>query len=100
MALREENITNDILITAKCSIDHTKIKAVMPQNEKESELRKYKNPVLVMAAEKDCLFPAGKVIPKAKKVWPQGKTYLLKDRGHIHQLSDMEKQMIIDALKG
>lgn len=100
MALREENITNDILITAKCSIDHAKIKAVMPQNEKESELRKYKNPVLVMAAEKDCLFPAGKVIPKAKEVWPQGETYLLKDRGHIHQLSDMEKQMIIDALKG
>lgn len=99
MALKEENISKDMLITAKCSIDNAKIKTIMPQNESARELRKYRNPVLVMAAEKDCLFPANKVLPKARKVWKQSKTYLLKDRGHIHELTTYEKEMIVSALK-
>lgn len=99
MAVKEKYISEDILITAKSSIDHVKIKSIMPQNEKTSSLKKYKNPVLVMAAEKDCLFPAKGVLRRAKKVWPQGCCYLLKDRGHIHELTEREKQMIIQALK-
>ena len=99
MALREENITDDILITAKCSIDNARIKSIMPQDEKESELRKYSNPVLVMAAEKDCLFPGDKVIAQAQKVWKQCSTYLLADRGHINELTREEKELIISALK-
>lgn len=99
MALREENITDDILITAKCSIDNARIKSIMPQDEKESELRKYSNPVLVMAAEKDCLFPGDKVIVQAQKVWKQCNTYLLADRGHINELTREEKELIISALK-
>lgn len=99
MAVIEKYISEDILITAKSSIDHVKIKSIMPQNEKAGTLRKYKNPVLVMAAEKDCLFPAKGVLRRAKKVWPQGNCYLLKDRGHIHELTEREKQMIIQALR-
>ena len=99
MAVKEKYISEDILITAKSSIDHVKIKSIMPQNEKAGTLRKYKNPVLVMAAEKDCLFPAKGVLRRAKKVWPQGNCYLLKDRGHIHELTEREKQMIIQALR-
>ncbi len=100
MALKEENISDDILTTAKCSIDNARIKAVMPQNERNFRLRKYKHPVLVIAAEKDCLFPADKVIPKALKVWGQSWSYLLKGRGHIHTLNAREKEIIISALKG
>lgn len=70
----------------------------MPQNESCENLCKYQNPVLVMAAEKDCLFPAKGVLLKAKKVWTQSKIYLLKDRGHINELTDEEKKMIIDFL--
>lgn len=98
MAITRANITNDILITARCSIDHAKIKSIMPQNEKLDQLQKYKNPVLVLAAEKDCLFPAKKVIPQAKKAWPQCAAYLLKDRGHINELTLEEKEMILKAL--
>lgn len=98
MALTEDNISEDILVTAKCSIDNAKIKAIMPQNEKRKELQKYTNPVLVMAAEKDCLFPAKKVIPKAKEVWKQCSIYELKDRGHMNRLTEKEQQMIIQAL--
>lgn len=98
MAITESSITQDILETARCSIDNAKIKAVMPKNESCKNLRKYQKPVLVMAAEKDCLFPAKDVFLKAEKVWKQSKRYLLKDRGHINELTDEEKKMIIDFL--
>lgn len=96
MAVTEDHITEDILETARLSIDHAKIKSVMPQNESCKSLSKYQNPVLVMAAEKDCLFPAGKVLPKVKKAWRQSERYLLKDRGHINELTKEEKKKIID----
>ena len=98
MAITESNITEDILETARCSIDNAKIKSIMPKNESCKSLRKYQNPVSVMAAEKDCLFPAKDVLLKAKKVWKQSKRYLLKDRGHINELTDEEKKIVIDFL--
>lgn len=98
MAVRKENISKDILETAKCSIDNAKIKSIMPQNERTGALQKYKNPVLVMAAEKDCLFPAKGVLRRAKAVWRQSRCYLLRDRGHIHALTEKEKKMIIRVL--
>lgn len=98
MALTESNLTEELLITARCSIENAKIKPVMPQNEKCRNLSKYCNPVLVMAAEKDCLFPAGKVLSRVEKVWKQSKRYLLKDRGHINQLTKEEEKMIVDFL--
>lgn len=88
------------MTTARSSIDNAKIKSVMPQNESCRNLCKYQNPVLVMAAEKDCLFPAKDVLLKAKKVWRQSERYLLKDRGHINELTNEEKKMIIDFLVG
>lgn len=69
-----------------------KIKSVMPQNENAEQLRKYKNPVLVMVEQKDCLFPAKNVIPQVKSVWQQSVQYLLKDRGHINNLISYEKR--------
>lgn len=98
MAIKASNITEDILETARCSIDNAKIKAVMPKNESCKNLCKYQKPVLVIAAEKDCLFPAKAVLLKAKKVWKQSERYLLKDRGHINELTNEEKKMIIDFL--
>ena len=45
MAITASNITEDILETARCSIDNTKIKAVMPRNESCKNLCKYQKPV-------------------------------------------------------
>lgn len=98
ITLTEDGITDDFLATARCSIDNVKIKSVMPKNESSDSLMKYHNPVLVMAAEKDKLFPADNVLPVAKKVWQQSVTYLLKDRGHLHTLTDTEEKMIINFL--
>lgn len=75
-----------------------KINSIMPQNESSKNLCKYQNPVLVMTAEKDCLFPAKDVLAKAGKVWTQSERYLLKDRDHINELTDEEKKMIIGFL--
>lgn len=94
MAIKEENITDDIIDTAKASIDFAKIKTGMPSDESDDNLKRYVNPVLIMAAEKDCLFPGAKVINKARKVWKQSNTYLLKDRGHINHLTKEEKEML------
>lgn len=98
MALTKDNIDKDIFETAKHSIDYAKIKAGMPSNVNSSDMKKCRAPTLVMAGEKDCLFPAKTVIPQAKKIIPNCTTYLLKNRGHISTLTDAEKQTIINFL--
>lgn len=98
MSITEDNISQDVIETAKRSIDHAKIKGIMPQNEPIKELQKYQNPVMVIAAEKDCLFPAKGVIPQAKRAWEHAKIYLLRNRGHMNNLDAQEKQMIVDFL--
>ena len=62
-------------------------------------MRHCKAPTLVMAAEKDCLFPGPGVIERAKQIIPDCETYLLEGRGHMNFLSDEEKKMIVDFLK-
>lgn len=100
MAVTEKNITEDIYETAKLSINHSKVKTGMPSNVKEKDMRKCEAPTLVMAAEKDCLFPAKGVLPRAGRIIKNVKTYLLEGRGHMSSLGDEEKQMIVEFLKG
>ncbi len=98
MAITEENIDAETFETAKCSIDNVKIKSGMPSNVNPSDIQKCTAPTLVMAGHKDCLFPAELVIPQAEKMIPNCTTYVLKDRGHMHVLTEQEKQKIIDFL--
>lgn len=98
MAVTKNNINPDIFETAKCSIDNAKIKKGMPSNVDGQLMQKCTAPVLLMAGENDCLFPAWKVIPRAEKIIPNVTTYLLKSRGHMHIMTDEEKKMIVDFL--
>lgn len=98
MAITEDNITDDIYQTAKLSIDYVKVKTVMPANVSGSKMKKCMAPTLVMAAEKDCLFPGPGVLKRARKIIPNCKTYLLRGRGHMHFLTDKEKKMIVEFL--
>lgn len=98
MAVTEENITQDIYETAKLSINYSKVKTGMPSNVSAKHMNKCKAPTLVMAAEKDCLFPAKGVIPRAERIIKNCTTYLLKNRGHMSSLTEDEKQMIVDFL--
>lgn len=98
MAPTPDAIDDDTLKTLKNIFDNVKIKASMPSNVKAYLFGRCTSPVLVMAGQKDCLFPAKKVLKRAAKVLPNCKTYELKYRGHMHLLSDEEKEMIIDFL--
>lgn len=100
MAVTEENITDDIYETARLSIDHTKVKTGMPSNVAEKDMKKCKAPTLVMAAEKDCLFPAKGVLPRAEQMLENCTAYLLEGRGHMSSLTKEEKQMIVEFLNG
>lgn len=39
------------------------------------------------------------VIPQAKAMIPNCTTYIMKNRGHMHRLTEEEKQKIVDFLK-
>jgi pimeloyl-ACP methyl ester carboxylesterase len=98
MAINEDNITDDIYETAKLSIDYIKVKTGMPSDVDEELMKKCTSPTLVMAAEKDCLFPGKGVIERAKRIIPNCETYLLEGRGHMNFLKEDEKKMIVDFL--
>lgn len=99
MAVTEENLDDDLLETAKCSIDNAKIHAGMPSDVSEKLMKKCTAQTLVMAAESDCLFPARLVIPRAQKIISNCTTYVLKGRGHANKLTESEENMIADFLK-
>ncbi|MBQ3841357.1 MAG: alpha/beta hydrolase [Ruminiclostridium sp.] len=99
LAITYDNITDDVYETAKLSITYSKVKTGMPSNVSEKLMKQCRAPALVMAAEKDCMFPAKRVIPRAQKIMNNCTTYLLKDRGHMNFLTDGEKKMIVDFLK-
>ncbi len=98
MAITEDNITDEIIETAKLSIDHAKIKTAMPTNVSATKMACCKAPALVMAAEKDCLFPGEGVLERAEKIIPNCETYLIRGRGHMHFLNDAEKKRIAQYL--
>lgn len=100
MAITEDNITEDIYETAKLSIDHVKVKTAMPTNVSATRMRRCKAPTLVIGAEKDCLFPGRRVLRRAKKIIPNCKTYIVRDRGHMHKLTNKEKKLISYFLLG
>ena len=98
MAITEENISNDILETAKCSIDNSNIKAGMPIDVEGEKLHKFTGPVYIMAAEYDCLFPGKGVIERASELLVNCKTHMLKKRGHINEITKEEKNSICHFL--
>ncbi len=87
MSITEDNNDDDTFETVKSSIDNVRIKAGMPGDVNPAELKKCTAPTLVMAAEKDCLFPADLVIPQAKASVPNCTTYLLEGSGHLNSLT-------------
>ncbi|ADL49992.1 alpha/beta fold hydrolase [Clostridium cellulovorans] len=98
MALSEIVLDEDTLDTIKDSFDNVKTKVGMPSNIMRKLLRNYKTPTLVMAAEKDCLFPAKRVLSRAKTIIPNCKVHMLKGCGHMHIMPQYEKKMIVDFL--
>lgn len=86
MALYEEVLDGDTLDIVKDSFDNVKTKVGMPTNIEAKKLSDYHAPTLVIASEKDCLFPAKKVLARAKQIIPSCSVYELKGSGHMHVL--------------
>lgn len=99
MAINDEVIDKDTLDIVKDSFDNVKTKIGMPTNIKASLLNNYKAPTLVIAAENDCLFPAKRVLTRAKNIISNCKVHMLKGSGHMHILPQYEKKLITDFLK-
>jgi len=94
MAVEEKNIDHDTYEMVKNSFEHAAVKVGMPSNVKAVDLNNCKSPILVIAAEKDCMFPGKKVIERAKKYIPNVKTHMLENQGHLCVLSDDVLNMI------
>lgn len=99
MALREEVLDEDTIDILKDSFDNVKIKAAMPTNISMKRLSHYGSPTLIVAGEKDCLFPARKVLRRARKMIPNCQTIELKGSGHMHILPQTEKERIVAFLR-
>lgn len=99
MALTRDALDRDALDVLKDSFAHVKTKVGMPTNVSAARMGRCAAPTLVLAAERDCLFPARKVLPRAKKILPCCTCYELKGRGHMHRLSREEQERIVCFLK-
>lgn len=99
MALDKTILDEDTLDIVKDSFDNVKTKVGMPTNIQEKKLSGYNAPTLVIASEKDCLFPAKKVLSRAKRIFINCRTYELKGSGHMHVLPQNIKNAIVDFLK-
>jgi pimeloyl-ACP methyl ester carboxylesterase len=65
----DEPVSEAILEMTEVVFKHVDIEPEMPRNVTQEELRRFTAPVLVLAAEKDRLFPPEKVIPRARQVF-------------------------------
>lgn len=99
MAITEDVIDLDTIDTLKNSFEHIRTKVGMPSNISRKLIKGCLAPTFVIASELDCLFPAKKVLKRAREIFQNCSTYELKDRGHMHLLTDKEKQMIVDFLR-
>lgn len=61
MSVTEEALDADTMDIVKNSFDYVKTKIGMPSNVSTIRMKQCSAPTLVMASEKDCLFPARKV---------------------------------------
>jgi pimeloyl-ACP methyl ester carboxylesterase len=86
----DEPIDQDTLEITEAVFRLTRIEKEMPRNVTPQELKNFNAPTLVIAAERDALFSANKVIQRAQKVFPNlvatdiiaGATHYLSPRFH------------------
>jgi pimeloyl-ACP methyl ester carboxylesterase len=93
--LRIEVLDKDTIDILKNSFDNVKIKSAMPTNIEKKRIGNDCSPTLIIASEKDCLFPARKVLHRAKQIFSNCQMMELKERGHMHILSQTEKNKLL-----
>ncbi|OEF97163.1 alpha/beta fold hydrolase [Desulfuribacillus alkaliarsenatis] len=94
MTTHGEAIDKDTLEMIRTSFHYVKVNPNMPSNIKKEDIKNYQAPTLLLAGEKDVLFPGEKVINRAKEIMPNLETHLLQECGHLYFSSDKRKQYI------
>ncbi len=89
-----EPIDKDTLEMIRTSFHHVKVNPNMPSNIKKEDLKDYHAPTLLLAGEKDVLFPGKKVIVRAKELIPHVEAHLLPNCGHLYFSSEERKEHI------
>lgn len=89
---KDEPVDEEVLEITEAVFRLVHIEPEMPRNVRREELTDFKAPTLVLAAEKDGLFPAESVVRRAREVFPNlvaaevipGATHYLSTRHHAH----------------
>ncbi len=92
MAIPGEPVDDETLEMIRFAFHHVKVNPNMPSNVKREDMAGYKAPTLLLAGEKDVLFPGEKVIERARELMPQVEAHLLQDCGHLYYSSDQRLQ--------
>lgn len=98
MTVDEKEIDEETLKMVRETFNHVSVKAVMPSNVKKKYMDNYDAPTLLIAGEKDILFPGNKIINRAKEIIPNLKTYLMKDSGHLINLSSDKHKYVLELI--
>lgn len=70
--------------SVELSFAGTKLETEMPRLARREDLAAFRSPVLVVAGEQDPLFPPSRVLPAARRLFPNLETpAVLSGSGHI-----------------
>jgi len=64
-----DDIDDDVLELIKAVFQHVRVEAEMPRPATKAELANFSAPTLVIAAEKDAMFPGEEVTKRAKELF-------------------------------
>ncbi|XMB85897.1 alpha/beta hydrolase [Mycoplasmatota bacterium WC44] len=98
MAINEKDIDESTFEMVKYAFNNVCVKTGTPSNVKESNMKNFTAPTLLITGEKDVLFPGEKVIARAKSIIPNLKTYLIKESGHMCGLSSEKLKNILEII--
>jgi len=97
-AMFDTEIDHKLLLQIKYVYDYVKLETTFPSYATEEELINFKAPTLLFAAENDVFFPAKKIVPRAKDVFPTlSKVITLKNSSHFQ--NDRNLKMIIEEVE-
>lgn len=96
------NVNDDTLEMIEAVFLHMKVKVEMPRNATIEELKGFKAPTMVIAAEKDIMFPANKVIQRSEQIFPnlvvtdilQGATHMFQQGEELTRVLDLILQFL------
>lgn len=94
MSIKSEFIDGDTMEMVRETFENVRVKAGMPSNIKFEDIKNYNAPTLLLAGEKDVLFPGEKVIERAKRLIPNLEAHLLKDCGHMYFFSEENMKFV------